>query len=400
MGPQPARYLPSLAIALALGVAAPVLPEDLTAVLTQFQGNVTVTEAAPRRGRAAFPVPRPVRFLQIVGSGDALHVPTGAGAGFVCSTDRWVDLPGGKDQPLTQALCRAGKPLPPGTYRRLAPAAGRMVSLKRALVLEGETRGNEDEDFGVPILLSPRRTAVLGPRPSILWTQVPDATEYELEMMGTARFRLGLDAAKVACGGYEGEVAVCSSPYPAQAPDLPAGAISFLRIGARRGLATPLRTEAEPSRIQRLSTQKAEEVRAGLESSRNLPLDEAARQLLEADLYAREGLFADAIVAYGKASNLRDAPEIRVTLGDAYLQVGLFRLAARTYQDVLDKAPSLAIQAAAEMGLGKIEYARRHLERAACHFRKARDLYRSLGLKEDAEVADRAARQGKKSRQE
>jgi hypothetical protein len=384
---------------LAAGMAAPVLPEDLTAVLTQFQGNVTITEAAvPRRGRAAFPLPRPARFLQIVGGGDALHLPTGAGAGFVCSTDRWVELPGGRNQPLTQALCRAGKPLPPGTYRRLAPAAGRMVSLKSALVLEGETRGTEDEDFGVPILLSPRRTAVLDPRPAILWTQVPDATEYEIEIMGSARFRLPLDAAEVACGGHEGEVAVCSLPYPSQAPDLPAGSISFLRIGARRGLATPLRTETEPSRIQRLSTEKAGEVRARLESLRSLPLDEAARQLLEADLYAREGLFADALVAYQKTLTLRDAAEIRVTLGDAYLQVGLLRLAARTYQDVLDKAPGPAVQAAAEMGLGKIEHARRNLERAACHFRKARDLYLSLKLKEEAAAAERKAREEEKKR--
>src|SRR5215203_509200 len=395
MRPRPARHLALLAVALAFGVADPAQSAELTAVLTQLQGNVTIAEAGPpRRGGAIFPVPRPARFLQVVGRGDRVNVRSGAGAGFVGSMDRWVELSGVKDQPLSESLCLAGKPLPPGTYRRLAPAAGKMISLKGVLVFEGETRGDEDEDFAIPLVLSPRRTAVLDPRPKILWTQVADATEYAIELSGPGRFLIRLDAGQVACGERWGDAVVCSMPYPDSAPDLPPGTLSFLSVGARRGLAAPLRAEARPNRIQRLSLDKAEEVRTRLESLRNLPLDDATRGLLEADLYAHEGLFADAILAYRKALSHGDAPEIRVTLGDAYLKIGLLRLAARTYQEVLDGTSGLAIQASAELGLGRIEHIRRSSERAACHFRKARDLYLSVGLKEEAAAADRAARIG------
>ena len=119
------RYSASLAVLLAAGVASPALSEELTAVLTQFRETVTLSEVSPVRSRTI--PPRRAQVLQIVGKGDEIHVPAGAGVGFVCSTDRWVELPENQGQPLTEKLCRSGKQLPPGTYRRLAPAAGRMV---------------------------------------------------------------------------------------------------------------------------------------------------------------------------------------------------------------------------------------------------------------------------------
>ena len=287
MRSRPARHLAPLAMALAAGAAAFAASpraERLTAVVAHLQGNVTIAEAASlRRGRSSLPSVRRAQFLQIVGTGDDVHVPAGAGAGLVCSTDRWVELPGGKNQQLTEALCRTGKPLPPGTYWRLAPAGGRMRSLEGVLVLEGETRSPDDEDPGVPLLLSPRNTAVLDSRPAILWTQVPGATEYVIELLGPSRFRIPLDATQVACSESWGDAAVCTLPYPAQAPELPPGTPSFLSVGARRGLVAPLRKESEPSRVQRLPANKAEEVRGQLERLRDLPLDGATRQLLEAD---------------------------------------------------------------------------------------------------------------------
>lgn len=365
--------------------------EKLTAVLTQLQGGVTISEAALRSRGPDIP-PRRAQFLQVVGPGDEIHVSASAGAGFVCSTDRWVELPENQAQRLTEELCRAGKPLPPGTYRRLAPAAGRMVSLKGVNVLEGETRVPWDEAYGVPHLLSPRSSSVLDGRPRILWAQVQEAIEYEITLTGPAPFDLRLDAEQVSCGERWGDIAVCSLPFPAKERELPPGEISFLDIGARLSLAGPLRKDLESSRIQRLSTKKAEEIRSQLDSLKALPLDPATRQLLEADLYARAGLLADAIPAYLNALTLQDVPEVRVTLGDAYLKIGLLRLSARAYKEVLDGNPSPAVQAASELGLGRVEYIRQNFERAACHFRKARDLYLSLGLKEETALAGQAVK--------
>jgi hypothetical protein len=391
MRPQPTWHLAWLGIVC---VAYPAQAEEMTAVLTELKGTVTVSETSPVRGRAI--PPRRAQVLQIVGMGDEIHVSTGAGASFVCSSDQWVELPENQEQRLTEKLCRNGKPLPVGTYRRLAPAAGRMASLKGVNVLEGETRGPEDEAFGVPHLLSPRNTSVLDGRPIIQWTQVQEAVDYEIKLTGPAPFWLRLDAGQVSCEERLGDVAVCSVPWPPQAQDLPAGTTSFLSVGARLGLAAPLREEPEPRRIQRLSKEKAEKIRSQLDSLSALPLDDATRLLLEADLYARGGLLADAIPAYRKALTLQNAPEVRVTLGDAYLKTGLLRLAARSYKEVLDGKPSPAVRAACELGLGRIEYIRNNFEQAACHLRKARDLYRSLGLKEEAALAERAMKEAEK----
>jgi hypothetical protein len=295
-------------------------------------------------------------------------------------------------------LCSSGKPLPPGTYYRLSPGAGRLRSIKNALVLEGETRGGDDEDFAVPILVSPRNTAILDPRPALMWTQVPEATEYEIELNGPNHFRISVDPSQIACKEKWEDSVICTQQYPTQAPVMPPGTISFLSIRARLSLAGPLREEAQPSRIKRLQPEKGEEIRVQLERLRNLPLGEQGYQLLAADLYAQEGLYADAVSLYRKALATSNIPEAHVTLGDAFLEIGLLRPAAKTYQEVLDGNPGTAVKAAAEFGLGRVEYVRRSFEHAACHFRKARALYVSLGLKEEAAAAEKGAREaGKKN---
>jgi hypothetical protein len=367
-----------------------------TAVLAELRGNVTIRETGVRRG--AHPEPRRAQFLQIVRAGDEVNLPAEAGAGFVCSTDRWVEVNGNKSQRLTEDLCRSGKSLPPGTYRKLAPGAGRLRSIKNALVLEGDTRNGDEEDSAVPILVSPRNTTILEARPTLLWTPVSEATDYAIDLTGPKPFKVYLDASSVDCTAKWGDVTVCTLPYPDKEPDLPPGTISFLAIHARRGIAAPLREEAQPGRLKRLAPDKAEEIRRQLERLGNLPLDEQSRQLLAADIYAQEGLFTDAISSYRRVLATRDTPEVRVTLGDILLKIGLLRPAARLYQEVLDRNPGVAVTAAAEFGIGRVEYARRSFDHAESYFRKARDLYSALGLKEEAEAAERGAEEARRKR--
>lgn len=268
-----------------------------------------------------------------------------------------------------------------------------MPSLDGALVLERNTRAPGDEDFGAPVLLSPRNTSLLNARPEIVWTSVQGAIEYEIHVAGSSGFCVLLDASKAPCnrsGDDWGEEKVCSLPWPASVPDLPYGGTVFLSLGARHGPASPLRAESEPSRIQRLTEERAEEVRASLERLRDLPLTGEARHLLEADVYVRAGEFSVAIPAYRKAPVFRDAPEGRITLGDLYFTIGLLRLAAMNYQEALKRSEEGGIQAAAEFGLGRVEYASRSFERAIEHFRRSRSLYDSVGLKNEAETAGRA----------
>ena len=237
MKPFPCVFLLVFATTLAAG-ASPKRAE-LTAVFTQVQGNVVVTESAPpTRGRPEALPARHAQFLQIVKSGDRLNLPAGAGAVLFCSSDRQIELAGGTELLLTDDLCRQGKPLPPRSYERLAPTAGRMRSLAGAFVLEQETRGDESEGFAVPVVLSPRNTKIREARPTIQWTRVSEATDYEIEITGPRPVRLRFDASEVNCTETWGEVTICSLPYPTQAADIPSGAFSF---SSPSGLAVALR---------------------------------------------------------------------------------------------------------------------------------------------------------------
>ncbi len=393
MSARPARCLLSVALASVLAGPASARPEALTAVLVEVQGDVTIAEAAPpARSGPGLALVRRARYLQALKAGDEVHLPPGAQAGLVCSTDRWIALAGGRDQLLTPQLCRAGRPLPPGTYRRLAPAAGRLCHLGLAAILEGETRRPEDDDFAVPVLVSPRQTAVLDGRPAIRWRPIPETVEYEIELTGRNPFKLRLDAAQVPCDERWGDLVVCALAYPGPEKELPAGEVSFLSVGARRELLGALRKENKPSRVRRLPTAKAAGVRAELARLGELPLDSASRELLAADLYVRQGLLGEAITAYQRALALRDAPEVRVTLADTYLEVGLLRLAARGYQQARDESSDGAVEAGAELGLGRVEQVRRNRNTALAHFRQARDRYAALGLRAEQARVEKAIR--------
>ena len=376
-----------VAILLAGGARA----ADLTAVLSEVQGNVTVQEEAPRQRSSDAGAPiRQARFLQIVRTGDEIHVPAEAGAGLVCSNDRWVTLSPGMESRLTQDLCLKGKALPPGTYKKLAPEGGRFQSIEGAFVLG---RSPRVPGFGVPTLLSPRNTSLLEGRPEIVWAPAQGATEYEIVVEGSLGFRLRLDASETPCnrnGNDWGEEKVCSIPWPDSVPDLPRGEKLSLSVGACHSLTSPPLAELEPIWIQRLTEERAEEVRSSLETLKDLPLEGEALQILEADVYVRAGVFSEAVSFHRQALAYKDVPESRITLGDMYVAIGLLRQAVRIYQAVLDSSSQAEIQAAAEFGLGKIEAVRRNHEQAIPHFQRARDLYALAGLEAEAEAADRA----------
>jgi hypothetical protein len=61
--------------------------------------------------------------------------------------------------------------------------------------------------------------------------------------------------------------------------------------------------------------------------------------------------------------------------------------ADREYRQVLASAPDLAVQAAAELGLGQVAYCRKRFSDAQAHFERARELYTTLGLPAEAAAA-------------
>jgi hypothetical protein len=363
-------------------------PADLTAVLTQIEGQVTLSS----ENRAEFLSVRRAAQRQILRRGEMVHVPTGAQVTLICSTETLVSLTGPRDWALDATACGRGLPLPESSYRNLVSYAGRILPRNGALLLELETR-NVEVGPG-PILLSPRDTAVLDASPRLVWTRVPDAVEYEIEIRGPVGTSIRLAADGLHCGRGSGpwrDLDVCSwapsGKWPALKPEKPV----FLRFGSRQTLTAPMRQVREVYEIHILSVDDQRSVQERLRRIATLPMDKASRLLLTAGAYVQHELYADAIATYDEALQAQEMPEARVTLGDLYLTLGLTALAEREYREILAGAPDPAAQAAAELGLGQAAYFRKLFGEARAHFERARELYTTLGLPLEAEDARAAA---------
>ena len=364
-------------------------PLDLTAVLTQIEGQVTLSRESQQEFRSV----RRATQRQVIRRGETVHVPAGAQLTLICSTEALVSLTGPRDWVLDATACGRGLSLPARSYTNLASYAGRILPRNGALLLELETRNVEMGLLG-PILLSPRNTAVIDAYPRLTWTQVPDAIEYEIEIRGPIETSIRVGAGTLHCGHGSGpwhDLDVCSwapsSRWPVLEPEKPV----FLKFGYRQTLTAPFRQIREVYQINRLSVNDQRGLQEGLRQIATLPVDKASRLLLTAGAYAQGGLYADAIATYHEALQVEEIPEARVTLGDLYLTIGLTALADREYRQVLVGAPSPATQAAAELGLGQVAYFCKHFGDARAHFERARELYTTLGLPSEAEEARAAA---------
>ncbi|HTG34079.1 MAG TPA: hypothetical protein VLB76_14210 [Thermoanaerobaculia bacterium] len=242
--------------------------------------------------------------------------------------------------------------------------------------------------------MSPRDTAVMEACPLLVWTRVPDAVEYEIEIRGAVGASIRLAADDLHCGSGSGpwhDLEICSwapsGKWPALEPEKPV----FLRFGSRQASTAPWRQVREAYQIHLLPVNDQRSVRERLRQIDRLLVDKASRLLLTAGAYAQGGLYADAIATYDEALRAQEMPEARVTLGDLYLTLGLTGLADREYRQVLAGAPDPAAQAAAELGLGYVSYFRKLFGDARAHFERSRELYTRLGLPAEAEDARAAA---------
>src|SRR5258706_8977965 len=90
-------------------------PANLTAVLTQIEGQVTLSSES----RAEFRSVRRAAPRQIIRRGEVVHVPASAQVTLICSTEMLVSLTGPRDWALDATACGRGLPLPESSYRNL-----------------------------------------------------------------------------------------------------------------------------------------------------------------------------------------------------------------------------------------------------------------------------------------
>jgi hypothetical protein len=365
----------------------------LTAVLSQVQGDVTVVET----GDAGDQATRVARPMQVLAAGATVRVPAGAQAGLICSTERWIDLAGGLDWQLTEAACAQGRALPPGTFKSMAPNAGRILSLDGSMVVESQTKEKEADYGRIPVILSPRNTSLLELAPELRWVEVDGAIEYVLSLSGRKGYEeITVDAAELDCVDHTltKPNRICSLPWPATDWPLEGSQRYFLTIAARTGVAADLRS-SETSALRTLASDAAGRVERYVAEVDALDLGTVTQGLRLASLYAEQGLYGDAIDGYERALAAQPAPVVYVALGDVYSQAALYRWAFQAYQNALHMLSQgeddPALRAAAEFGIGRVYYTYAdNFAEAAKHFETAMHLYEAANAPKWSQAAQRA----------
>lgn len=372
------------AVAQGAGQPSETDAKPLAAVVTKVSGAVVVVTASSTVEDVHRAQP-----LQGVPAGAEIVLPEDAELALVCSTNHHVELRKAQRWNLTVEACAAGRLLQAGTYRRLIPRGGRLVMVDGIYVLEPPTRPIIELDPLAPVLLAPRNTRLREARPRLEWTRVPSAYEYEIEISG-----LGMERVREADGGCRPDSAwaegfeVCSTPFPASFHDLEPGRVYFLSVGARSGVVSPLRTEREKAKLERWSAAESAQLETDLAAVAALDLPPAAAARMRGTLLTEKRLYAEAIEVYRHLLATEKSGEVLVTLGDLYLAIGLDGLAERSYTAALEKHGT-EIEAAATLGLGLVQAARKHFEQARECFQRAAELYARAGLEQELAVATR-----------
>lgn len=287
---------------------------------TQDIHLLVATRGAVLLRRAGWSAPAPTGPGAALRRGDLVSVPPGGLATVACADLTLRELPAGRFSGI--------------------PCA---VPEKVALVFEGSllaaTRGDENDEL--PMVIGPRRTKLLSPRPVLRWSVPSGAGNVSVAVKGPS---LAWQA-KPPAGST-------SLPYPADAPALQPNANYRVTVTAAGRSSDEA---ADPGMgFTLLAEPAAAEVRAGVERIGALRLEPDAARLLTAHFMAARGLQAEAIEQLEAAA---PAPRSLITLGALYQSVGLARLAeARWLQAAKSAATAndVEAQAHAQLALGTI----------------------------------------------
>ncbi len=236
----------------------------------------------------------PAVFGMALRNGDLLRVEGGGLATVACADLTLARAAGG----VSSVPCKVSKPL---------------LTYRDSLIVP--TRA--DPPIGAPIILSPRKTKVLTAQPTLRWMAAGSTNIYDVSIRGG-----NLSWTTRVNGATE-------IVYPADAPALQPGA-SYKLVVTTSGRSSDEETEPGLG-FTMLKADEAQAVLAALERIRSLGLAEPAQNLLIANLYASQGLHAEAIAVLQRLTVAASEPALMRTLGDLYLKVSLIRQAENAY---------------------------------------------------------------------
>jgi hypothetical protein len=180
-------------------------------------------------------------------------------------------------------------------------------------------------DGSFPVVLSPRKTRLLSPRPVLRWTPVQGTTNYRvivraIDFYWSSQVRSGTEIT-----------------YPERAPPLEAG-VDYKLVVETSG-PNGRSSSDEPGLGLGFSMLGSKERKIVLEEERqieNLGLPTGPTEFLIAYLYATHDLNAEAIRRLESISQTFKVAAVARLLGDLYLNIGLPRQAETNYLNSLD----------------------------------------------------------------
>lgn len=317
---------------------APATSDRDAHLVVAVQGELSIK----RQGWSTY---APALLGTVLHNGDLLRLDGAAQATVVCADLSIASVPGG----VGGVPCKVARPV---------------------LVYDGSlvnpTRGIPSGDF--PLVVTPRKTKLLNPHPTLRWTPIAGATSYQVSVRGQ-----GVSwSAEVSSG--------TDTAYPADAPALVAGA-TYKVVVAAGGRSSEEETLPGLG-FTLLKPDEAAAVRDAEAKIRALGLPDEPTFLLQGNLYVSQGLYAEAIEQYAAISSTSQEPAVQRSLGDVYLTLGLNRLAEASYLQALERseqANDVEGQALAQYALGRIDEALGNVGEAARRLQKTQDLYRQLG---------------------
>ncbi len=238
-------------------------PAERIAFVTHVSGKVS----AMRPGEHRVDV---LSLFAALADGTVVKPGAGASVTVLCKSDTVLQL--FETVGVTGELCARGAAVPPGTYARLDPRTGRLPSVPDPF--DPDLRREKRDDYGrVPVVLSPRQTALMTNRPVLRWIEVPGAVDYRVRVLGPAGFEEILDAKQLICTpeeAFDRDRRACSCSWPADRPGLTNKPHS-LEVGVRLSLVErDPRVADEILWIRRLSAEKEAEVNRWVERLQGL----------------------------------------------------------------------------------------------------------------------------------
>ncbi|OUC12057.1 MAG: hypothetical protein B0A82_24480 [Alkalinema sp. CACIAM 70d] len=337
----------SIAFLLMVGSVGGVI---VTADKTTAQTVVAVTgkiEWKPPGGTRFNPVSKNMTLLQ----GSLLRLSQGATVTISC--------PDGRSSPWsTQGTAGLTQICPPART-----ISGRSITPRNG--------GAQD----IPYTILPRATEILTPQPILRWNAATGTNSFTLTVRGD-----GLSWTQKVKRANTCQEQTCEFVYPGQPTLQPSVAYRFV-IDADNGRSSSEESTAGLG-FKLLDATLATEVREVRDRIITQNLPEPSNALAIANLYTSYNLIAEALQTLEAIPTTERTAEVHRLLGDLYRQIGLSQEAEVQYLAAIQQAKTTNNPfelAAAQSGLGEVNYALGRRETAVQLLQSAKRGYEALG---------------------